>query len=292
MGSDAVDKAIQFRQGQLLVSQEAEGYHVYSNGDLFKMFQVANVQYKALIALATSSGFSIAQLMKLDKAFIKAHIERARDNNERFIYIPQIRKKTNVKGLLVINPLAIEWLSKWIDQNPSERLFTCHEDAVNVMLKKLAKRSQIKLTGKIRFHNIRAWVMSSLSHRGLNTFQIKYHLAKKIQNSDATYLKTLAMEIKEKYETTDLYSKLCLTQASIEVRSKDAELKEVNEELETLRKIMVSMIGKDKLAKLVEQPQKQKSTIGITKGTIHGAEISTRKLLELYAKSLESESNE
>lgn len=207
LGSDAVGKTISFRKGQLVVQQEAEGYHNYSNGDLAAMFNVASVQYKALISLACSSGFSIAQLLKLDKDFIKAHLDRAKANNEQFVFITQIRRKKNVKALLVINPLAVEWLTKWIAQNSEQKLFTVGEDAVLVMIKKLAKRSQIKLTNKVRTHNIRAWTMSSLSKAGLNSFQIKFHVAKKIPSSDATYLRTLTEQIRELYETTDLYEK-------------------------------------------------------------------------------------
>jgi len=263
MGSDAVNKAINFRKGQLVNPQEAEGFHIYSNGDLGSMFNVANVKYKALISLACSSGFSIAQLLELNEDFIKTHIERARMNNEKFVFIPQIRKKTNVKGLLVINPLAMEWLEKWIALNNKPQLFPiARKDAVSITLRKLAKQSQIKLTGKIRFHNIRAWTMSSLSKAGLNSFQIKFHLAKKIPSSDATYLRTLAEQIKERYETTDLYPKY-MNILGYQTRTETTTITKLEHELEETQLIMKGMVkiyGDEMLKKAIEQLKPQLKT--------------------------------
>jgi hypothetical protein len=73
------------------------------------------------------------------------------------------------------------------------------QDGINIMLKRLAHQSQIRTTGRIRFHNIRKWVMSGLSRAGFNEFQIKYVLGKSIPMSDATYLQTLELEVREKY---------------------------------------------------------------------------------------------
>ena len=172
------------------------------------------------------------------------------------MFIPQVRKKTNVKGLLVINPLAVEWLEKWISQNPKDKLFPiARKDSVSITLRKLAKQSQIKLTGKIRFHNIRAWTMSSLSKAGLNSFQIKFHIAKKVPSSDATYLRTLAEQIKERYETSDLYPKY-MNILGYQTRTETDTIDKLQHELEETRlvlKTMTEIYGKEILQKAREQ---------------------------------------
>jgi len=212
---------IKFRRGQLVNPQEGLGYHNFSNGDLQKMFEIANTQYKALIALATSCGFGIGDILSLDRKEIESYIERARQNNEQFIFVEKRRKKTNARSLLVLNPLAIEWLSKWFRQWKGKSIFTVKEDAINRMLRKLAERAGIRTTGKIRFHKIRSWVMNSLAKAGFNEFEIKYIVGKTIPLSDATYL-SLKQSIVMKYPK--IYSRyLCITESidrSIETERK------------------------------------------------------------------------
>jgi len=192
--------AIKFKRGQLVKSQKALGYHDFSNGDLSRIFQVANVQYKALLAVATSTGFAMDDLLALDKERIKAEIKRAREGEEKrdFIFYDSVRKKTNARALTVLNPLAIKWLSKWIIQNPKPTLFSVKDSAVAIMFKKLALRSGITLTGKIRFHKLRSWVINSLIKAGFQTEQWKSLVGKSIALSDDTYL-SLKEQIIEKY---------------------------------------------------------------------------------------------
>lgn len=213
---------------QLFAKQKkAKGYHVFSNGDLGKIHAHANVQYKALFSLASSCGFGISDILKLRKDFIKAHIERARQNKEEFCFIDQIREKTNADSLLVINSLAMRNLENWIRQNTKEQLFNLNQNACNIMLKKLVERSGIKTTGKIKFHKIRAWVISSLIKAGFTTPEWKFIVGKSVPISDSTY-----MELKEGIVTKypQIYDKyMCITKSGIETKTKDQEI----EKLET-----------------------------------------------------------
>ena len=280
---------LSFRRGQLVNPQKAMGYHAFSNGDLGKMFEVANPQYKALIAMASSCGFSINDILRQSKEKIKAEIVRARAEGRNFIFIEEIRQKTNSEALLVLNPLAITWLEKWIDQNPKPTLFNVRDAAIGLMLNQLAKRSGITLTGKIRFHNIRKWVMSSLSKSGFNEFQIKHIIGKKIPLSDATYLLTLKEEIEEKYP--EIYAKYLniLPEGAI-VKSKDKEIKELVKENEAIRNVLISLIGKDKIQRLVGKLAKPKYFAedsmfpDFKRKDIE--ELSNKELLDLYAQIL------
>jgi len=220
---------------QLFAKQEkAKGYHNFSNGDLGKIYAHSNAQYKALFSLASSCGFGISDILKLDKEFIKNHIDRAKENHMQYCFIEQTREKTNAESLLVINPLSMESLENWIRQNPKEKLFPIDADAVNNMLKKLVARSGIKATGKIKFHKIRAWVISSLIKAGFQTQQWKFIVGKSVPISDSTYME-LKEQIEEKYP--ELYPKyLCITQTATQVRTKDKEISELKQALKSVEK--------------------------------------------------------
>ena len=103
--------------------------------------------------------------------------------------------------MTILNPLAITWLSKYLETSKSdnEKLFDYTADGIHKMINTLAVKSGLRTTGAIRFHNIRKWLMSRLSRCGFGEFQIKYILGKAIPISDRTYLQTLKTEVEEKY---------------------------------------------------------------------------------------------
>lgn len=192
-------KPLVFSRGQIINLEEAHDKHVFSNGDLGKLFDVADVRGKALISLGASLGWAISDVLLLDKNYIKTLIERARESNEKFIFFNRQRKKTGAKALGVINPLAVEWLEKWLPLNKSDSLFDIDEDMINKDLQRLAKEAQLKTTGAVSFHCFRSWTFSSLVKAGFSEFEAKYVVGKKIPLSDATYLH-LEESIKEKYQ--------------------------------------------------------------------------------------------
>lgn len=226
---------IKFRRNQLVAPETARNYHVFSNGDLAKIFEVANVEYKALISLASSTGMSIDDILQLKRETIQNIIKRAREDNEDFAFFNTIRGKTKVKMLCVLNPLCLTWVENWLKLSPvtdaQQPLFNVNYDAVWQMFPKLAKRSGITLTGKIRFHAIRKWLMSKLSSGGFNEFQIKRCIGKKIPNSDLTYLQTLDDEIKQKYP--QVYEEhLSIIKTAKIIIQKDPEVKELKRIIE------------------------------------------------------------
>ena len=191
--------------------------HVFSNGDLHKMFQIGNVKEKALLSLATSLGWEIRGILQLKRKQLRDLIDRAYANAEKFVYFRNIRSKTGAQRLGVLNPLALKWIDAWLKESentkPMKRshnrearinliseVFDMTQDGINIMLKRLARLAQVKTTGRIRFHNIRKWVMSGLSRSGFNEYQIKYVLGKAIPMSDMVYLQSLEIEIQERYQ--------------------------------------------------------------------------------------------
>lgn len=174
--------------------------HTFTNGDLIHMFEVGNTEEKAILAIATSLGWEVSSILNLRSAYIRSLIEKAKADGEAFIYFQNQRQKTGALRLGILNPLAIEWLEKWLANWKGEALFSITtEEGINRMIQRLAAQSQIKTIGRIHSHLIRKWVMSGLSRSGFNDFQIKYVMGKKIPASDFTYLKTLEQEVMERY---------------------------------------------------------------------------------------------
>ena len=156
------DKSIDFRRGQLCKLEADNDSHVFTNGDLKKLFDVGDTFEKALLATAVSEGWEIsAFLEEQDRSVIAKRLAHATQNGDKFIFFNNTRQKTGVPRFCVLNPLAIEWLSKYLEvrKDSDERLFPITADGVQKMLYRLAEQSGLKTTGNLRFHNIRKWLM-------------------------------------------------------------------------------------------------------------------------------------
>jgi len=233
------DKTLNLR-GKRLRMQIDLSSHVFTNGELSRLFDIASVEEKAILAAFCSLGWEVSSLLQLKRPFIESLIKQAKEENKGFIFFQSQRPKTGALRLGVLNPLAIEWLSKWLEQSSGERLFKfTTKEGVNLMVKRLAREAHITKTGRIHTHLIRKWVMSGLSRAGFNEFQIKYVLGKAIPLSDMTYLQTLQQEIEAKYPKAYEYVNIkparivtvvdeSLTQ---ELKNKDREIKELKEKI-------------------------------------------------------------
>lgn len=210
-----LDKPVNLR-GKRLAPRPDLDSHVFTNGDLTKIFTIANVKEKALLALGTSLGWEISAVLGFDRKTLQSYVDRAKAENKQFIYFRSIRQKTGASRLGILNPLALEWLDKYLRELPTRKLrkrkeqlatkdrplstvFDMGEEGANLVLKRLAKEAGLALTGRVHFHRIRGWVMSGLSRAGFNEFQIKFVIGKKIPLQDMTYLQTLQQEIEERY---------------------------------------------------------------------------------------------
>ena len=226
-------KEIPFRHSELPKLEAAKDKHQFSNGDLSKMFDVADIRGKAIISLGVSLGWAISDVLALDRKFIETLISRAKDENEQFIFFNTKRIKTSAKAFGVLNPLAVEWVSKWLAMNKSNTIFDISEDQINKELQRLAEEAQLKLIGKVSFHCFRAWTFNSLIKAGLSEYESKLIVGKSIPLSDSTYL-TLEEHIREVYpQKYDKYFNIKPI-ANEEIKSKYQSLEEENRTLKDL----------------------------------------------------------
>ena len=230
---------VTFRRGQTVQPEKPSDLYDFSNGDLGKIYEVANPQYKAIISLACSTGFGIGDILALNRETIKSRIAEARRNNKEFCFYETQRIKTHARSLVCINPLAMKSLELWLKQpHNKETLFEAKELAINKMLKKLAKKIGIDTKLKIKFHRIRSWLINSLIKAGFSTEQWKSIVGKAISMSDDTYL-SLRQQIEEKYRETynQYFNILGMT------------TKKYSSEIETLENAMLQLEKENKALK-------------------------------------------
>ncbi len=191
-----LEKEISFRRSELPKLEGARNRHHFSKGDLTRMLDVADVRGKAIIALGASLGWAISDVLALDHKFVETLIKRSKEENEQFVFFNSKRIKTSAKSLGVLNPLAVEWVSKWLSLNKSERLFDIEADQVNNEIQKFAEQAQLKLFGKVSFHCFRAWTFNSLIKAGFSEYEARLIVGKTIPLQDSKYL-SLEENIKE-----------------------------------------------------------------------------------------------
>ena len=232
-----LNKPLVFRKGQLGSVESDNDSHVFSNGDLKLLFDVGDTQEKAILATATSLGWEISSFLELDRNHVIKVLDHAKQNNEQFVFFSDTRSKTGEARLAVFNPLAVEWLTRYLATRKDDdtRLFPFTADGIQKLLTRLAEQSGLKTTGSLRFHNIRKWLMSRLSRAGFNEFEIKFVLGKSIGVSDRTYLQTLQTDIECKYPK--LYNDY-LNIAPMVNTETVKKYKELEQEVESLKEAM------------------------------------------------------
>ena len=271
---DHYDKTINWKRGSRVRPRPDIKSHVYSNGDLSRMFEVADTRDKAILSLACSLGWEISGFVDLTRETLRKLIERAKETGEQFVYFKDVRQKTGQPRLGVLNTLALEWCNKWLklSENMTKRereprtvnamtltakrrvsdIFDLTGNGIHNIMRNLAKKANLELTKLPRFHNLRKWVMSGLSRSGFNEFQIKYVLGKVIPKSDQVYLQTLEIEVRERYPSAyENYLNISTT-ISRDIKKKTTEIESENKRLkERLSKMETDMAKTDaKLAQI------------------------------------------
>jgi len=224
------------KRGQLVSQRMATGFHNFSNGDLNRMYNSGNSFDKALLAVGVSLGWEISAILDIDRKEFQRFVKRARAENEEFFSFETQREKTGARRFGILNALAIESLERYFEVSEGkteEKLFPITKTGVSKLLKRLAREANIVLTGNIRWHNLRSWLMSKLNTAGFSEFEVKYIVGKRIPLTDMTYLHTLQRDILAKYP--DAYKKY-LSILVYQTKNQRDEIEGLKKELEKVKK--------------------------------------------------------
>ena len=189
---------------RMIKPREATGEHIFSLEDLRSMFYIANCRDKAILSLGSSLGWEASAFLDLDRKFVRSLVDRAIDQKQDFIAFDYTREKTSTAQYGILTPCAIDSLKKWLDKTEkqhTDKLFNgLRQDALNDVLKRLAKEANIKTIGRIRWHLLRKWLMDTLANAGLDIYENKIILGKAIPLTDKTYLRTIKRRAFEKFQ--------------------------------------------------------------------------------------------
>lgn len=199
-------------------AKSAKGEHEFTREELSKMFYVADVRGKAVLATGISLGFAIEDFSELKRDYIESLVNKALNEKIDFIGFDYERGKTGVESRIHLTPESVNSLKAWfeyIDQKRAEHKpeplhksewVWCNgngghlnEQTINDIIKDLVKKANISVAGTIRFHLIRKFLMNALHDAGFDSWETKRALGKEVQPSDDTYLRGLSRKVSEKF---------------------------------------------------------------------------------------------
>jgi len=260
--------SVKIKRRSIRKIRRASNQHMFTQAELKKLFFVADVRDKAILSTAVSLGYASKDFLGLKRKFIESLVEKAEKTETQFISFEYSRGKTNEPAFSFLTPEAVTSLRAWLDINDKESQWLWHNHtsvnhitnrALNDVIQKLAERANITLTGKVSFHLLRKFLMSSAVESGFNTLEADYLIGHSLPISESTYLLTLNKSITEKLP--GLYKRITLT--GYTNGTKNGKIEELEETvkaqeviikgfLDAMTKYMKSEISKEETAKEIE----------------------------------------
>jgi site-specific recombinase XerD len=189
-----------FSNGTFAKPQIDKNSHNFSTKDLKNIFAIANTTEKAYLSLGISMGWEISGILGLEREKVKGLVSQAKANGKEHIFFLDTRRKSQEPRLGIINALAVEWVSKYLENSaPSKKLFPITQQGLNKVLKRLVKEAHIETVGRIHYHRLRAWLESTLLHAGFNSNCVDFIQGHSLGTVKRTYYTEMQQQIEEKY---------------------------------------------------------------------------------------------
>jgi integrase len=231
-----------------------------------KMFQVANLKERTVLALAVDTGLRISDFLKIKKTDLPPL------DTEPPIAFTLLTQKEKIPAHCFLSQETVNLLKTYLptlQKKNNEYLFAINgkshisDEAVSKMLKRLAKKAQIDLNGKsLTFHCFRKMFLSASIDSGIGLTAGKKLCGKAIARSDDTYLTTV--KLREKF----IQLKKFLTVKHV--------TKSESQELENLSSLV---------AKLAEELEQQKTVTH----AVTGENLKVRREFEKRVAELNEE---
>jgi hypothetical protein len=234
--------------------KKAMGEHEFTREELAKMYHIADVRDKAILATSVSLGFSVEDFVELPREQIESLVNKAVSEKIDFIGFSYERGKTGVESRSHLTPEARDSLKEWftyVDKkresegkqkskyafpNGNDKHLT--DQAINDIIKDLIRKANIATTGKIRFHLIRKFLMNAFHDSGFDDWSTKRAMGKEIPTSDSTYLQGLNRKLDEDFWKVYEHVKLSTYTNKNGVRLEELEEK-VKQQDEVIKYLMV-----------------------------------------------------
>jgi integrase len=166
-----------------------------------KMFQVANLKERSVLALAVDTGLRISDFLKIKKTDLPS------PDQETPVAFTLLTQKEKIPAHCFLSQETIDLLKTYLptlQKKNNMYLFASNgkshisDEAVSKMLKRLAEKAQLDLNGKrLTFHCFRKMFLSASIDSGIGMTAGKKLCGKAIARSDDTYLTTV--KLREKF---------------------------------------------------------------------------------------------
>lgn len=290
-----------FRRNELEEPEAVYIDHRFTIDEISGMLYAASSKRnRAIIITGVSTGLSVGDIARLPRK----RIEDLLDKEQPLCIGPIIRKKTRVRGYPFLHETAVELIKEYLAERTDDYpyLFTTDEGTmVNIayidrMLKESFARAGFKVPEgeRVRFHGLRKFFISRCQDSGLEVNVWKTLCCKKAGESAYTTekLRENFLKVQDKLDPN--------TSAS---NNNINKVKGLQAELETLRTILVAILGKEKLETLLGNSSKPQDSrahgygfeeslqdrvdgLSNSLAPANAVEMDNKKLLELYARLL------
>lgn len=171
--------------------------HAFDIHQLRSMFKQGDLMERTILACGKDLWLRAGDFKDLKRSFIQLLIQREKEKAENegretdIIEFELMTEKEKEPALCHLSRETIELLSEYLRTYPespqSDRLFPLSQDALNDLLKRLARKARITKTGKIRWHCLRKFGIT-LMHGKIQEPVMKFMVGKHIDESLRTYI--------------------------------------------------------------------------------------------------------
>jgi len=259
---------LEIKKGALPSSEKvAQTYedHAFDIYQLRSMFQQGDLRDRTLLGCGKDLWLRAGDFVKLNRDFIELTIKREQEQAENENREPDIiefeltSEKEKEPCSCHLSRETVELLKDYLKTYPkTERLFPITEDALNDIIRNLAEKSKITLTGRLRWHCLRKFGIT-LMHGKVTEPVMKYMTGKHISKDLRTYIQNN----KESFKAFKLIEPL-ISLTKQNGNGVNQKLAEQLEELKTatmkqvvLMKLMEKLIPKEQMARALNELAKE-----------------------------------
>lgn len=189
---------LRIRRGELKRKEMAKRWHTFKNAEIKQMLRLATVDERALILTLATTGLRISDVLDLKRKSIEIGFNNR--ENDSFFILDVGTQKEGILGTPFLSLEAYQCLQDfWGTIDYSEFVFPSPEDAsrpfsevwANRLLTRAWTRAFPQSEEAVRVHELRAFVITTLSESGINDSVIRRLVGKKIDDSMKPYLSNM-----------------------------------------------------------------------------------------------------
>jgi len=169
--------------------------HAFDIYQLRAMFNQGDLKERTILACGKDLWLRVGDFISLKRELIELMIKREEETTQNesretdIVEFELTTEKEKEPCSCHLSRETVEMLKEYLRTYPktSEKLFDVNEDALNYMLRRLAEKAKITITGRIRWHCLRKFGIT-LMHGKITEPVMKYMTGKHISKDLRTYI--------------------------------------------------------------------------------------------------------